>query len=165
MAALRFFLLASLMVSPALADAQAGPPRLEPIRSLDGNPIAEADRAFCRAVAVRDPRAFAALIAEDAVFHGSSGVTRGRAAVVKAWSGFFDPAGRTTLTWEPDYAEISASGDLGYTMGASIARGVDKDGKVVERRGRYVTIWRKTAGAWQAAVDIGSQEQPARQRP
>jgi len=66
-----------------------------------------------------------------------------------------------TLTWEPDRAEIAVSGDLGYTLGASVFKGVDKDGRPLERRVATVTIWRKTAGSpWQVVIDIGSDDEP-----
>ena len=164
MVTLKLFLCACLTAWTAAFHALAGLPAQQRVPALDGNPIAEADRAFCRAVAAKDLKAFGDLIAEDAVFHGRAGRIHGRAAIVKAWSGFFDPKGKTTLTWEPDRAEIAASGDLGYTLGASVFKGVDKDGRPAERRGRYVTIWRKTAGSpWQVVVDIGSDDEPVKQ--
>ncbi len=62
----------------------------------------------------------------------------------------------STLTWEPSYADVSVSGDLGYSWGIWISRGDGPDGKPAERRGIYLTIWRKQAdGRWKFVFDGG----------
>ena len=60
------------------------------------------------------------------------------------------------LTWAPDAAEVSASGDLGYTIGTYRRTAGGKTGT-----GSYVTIWKKSSdGAWRVAVDIGTPPSP-----
>ncbi len=83
-----------------------------------------------------------------------------------------------SLTWQPAGAEVSRSGDLGYTYGTFESKRNDADrkpsqnkagssgkeslaGKPVIHRGKYVTIWRKDAdGSWKVVVDIGNQDEP-----
>jgi len=91
------------------------------------------------------------------------------AAVLAGWSSFFQKEG-PELRWEPELAEISRSGDLGYTVGRWEARRRDAAGNVVRSEGRYVTIWRKEAdGRFRVAVDApllapGEGEPPGLER-
>lgn len=61
------------------------------------------------------------------------------------------------LTWEPAFAEIAASGDLGYTTGPFRAHGRDS-GEVTH--GHYVSVWRKDGDRWRLVVDGGSPHPP-----
>jgi ketosteroid isomerase-like protein len=59
------------------------------------------------------------------------------------------------LTWEPLDAEISKSGDLGYTYG--LYKSLTKKDNSVSR-GKYVTIWKKQAdGRWKFILDGGNE--------
>ena len=60
-----------------------------------------------------------------------------------------------TLTWEPKFARIAMSGELGYTYG--IYKLVDKITKKLSQ-GTYTTIWIKNArGEWKALLDTGNE--------
>lgn len=61
-----------------------------------------------------------------------------------------------TLSWEPSFAEVSSSGDLGYTWGRytlvipSGRKGIDPLVQV----GNYVTVWKHMAiGGWKVVLD------------
>lgn len=59
------------------------------------------------------------------------------------------------LSWQPDYAEISAAGDLGFTAGPWDYRKTAADPEP-SAYGHYVSIWRKQAdGHWKLQVDCG----------
>jgi len=62
-------------------------------------------------------------------------------------------AGRL-LEWKPTMADISASGDLGYTYGAFElnSRGVTL------QRGSYVRVWKKQGGKWRVVFDVLSPD-------
>ncbi|RPJ85363.1 MAG: DUF4440 domain-containing protein [Acidobacteria bacterium] len=121
----------------------------------------QADRDFCRAVTDRDVERFKTFVAEDAVFHGAKGSTRGREAVARAWAPLMAADRTTTLVWEPSRSEASSSGDLGYTEGEYERTSVGPDGNAVKAYGTYVTIWRKHAdGSWKAVLDIGTPPAP-----
>jgi ketosteroid isomerase-like protein len=65
------------------------------------------------------------------------------------------------LTWQPTRADVSRSGDLGYTVGSFERKSSDPQGNPAVRRGKYVTIWKKQAdGNWKVVVDIGNLDQP-----
>lgn len=58
------------------------------------------------------------------------------------------------LSWEPQGADISASGDMGYTYGIYEMRG---SADQVEK-GTYVTIWKKKEdGTWKFVLDTNNQ--------
>lgn len=62
-----------------------------------------------------------------------------------------------TLTWRPVKADMSASGDFGYTYGNYIFTAKNKDGKVVVNHGKYTSIWKKQKdGQWKVVVDMGN---------
>ncbi len=57
-----------------------------------------------------------------------------------------------TLTWKPSFADVSSSGDLGYTYG--IWEVALKD---TVFRGTYATIWKKNKnGEWKMVLDTGN---------
>jgi ketosteroid isomerase-like protein len=56
--------------------------------------------------------------------------------------GFLDNK-QNHLTWTPVGADISVSGDLGYTYGNYEFSSIEKDGKPLVEYGKYSTIWKK----------------------
>lgn len=61
------------------------------------------------------------------------------------------------LEWKPEYAEIAASGDFGYTFGPWRAEGKPgDDGKSRYRYGHFFSVWKREAGRdWKNVVDHG----------
>lgn len=59
------------------------------------------------------------------------------------------------LTWEPEYAEITASNDFGYTTGPWNYYSKEvKDNPIA--RGQYITVWHLTdKGQWKLLIDFG----------
>ncbi len=58
------------------------------------------------------------------------------------------------LNWWPQYAEISASGDFGYTTGPWTFQPTKNDS--IAARGQYTTVWHiNTNGEWKFLVDLG----------
>ena len=62
-----------------------------------------------------------------------------------------------TFSWQPTMAEVSASGDLGYTYGTFEF----KSRGVLVEHGSYVRVWKKLGRAWQVVMDVASPD-PAR---
>jgi ketosteroid isomerase-like protein len=59
------------------------------------------------------------------------------------------------LTWYPSYADVSESGDLGYTWGRYTLT-VPMARKPLVQMGTYVTIWkREVGGGWKVVLDGG----------
>ena len=120
-----------------------------------------ADLEMAKAVADRNLEKFNSLVADDAVFFGRD-VARGREAVAKAWLPLFtDPS--MFLKWQPDEVHVSASGDLGYSIGTYDRMSKDPSGRSTSATGTYVSIWRKQAdGKWRAVLDIGTPGTPVK---
>jgi ketosteroid isomerase-like protein len=114
--------------------------------------IIAADKAFSAMSAKAGPRA------AFLEYFGSSAkllsvVRQGKDGVAEVFMQYPSNVG---LSWEPSYAEVSASGDLGYTWGRytlTVPSGTKgKDGLV--QMGTYVTIWKHMAiGGWKVVLD------------
>lgn len=113
-----------------------------------------ADTAFAEKSRRSTPaEAFALYMHEDGVQIPPTGdMPRGREAIRKAWN----ESAPTALHWTPKAAEVSQSGDLGWTWGEWEAFEPGAGGKRVAH-GRYVNVWRRNAsGVWKVVVDIGN---------
>ncbi|MBP7588036.1 MAG: nuclear transport factor 2 family protein [Thermoanaerobaculia bacterium] len=107
------------------------------------------------------PEAFAALLDEGTVFVSGRTVTRGKTAVVAGWKDFFGPA-RPYFEWHPEVVELSADGNLGLSRGPWVIRTKDKDGKEIEVKGLYNSVWqRQVDGSWRIIFDAGCGPCPA----
>jgi hypothetical protein len=64
------------------------------------------------------------------------------------------------LNWGPQYAEISSSGDFGYTTGPWTFQNSINDSIVA--RGQYTTVWHiNKQGEWKFLIDLGIDNAPA----
>ena len=121
--------------------------------------LLETDRAFSETV--DDAAAFKTFAASDVYFLPPDGPrVHGPEAF---WSGIDQvlqlPGAR--LSWAPNAAEVSASGDLGYTIGSFQLKLDGPDGKPVTRAGKYVTLWeRSQGGSWQVVADTFNFDAP-----
>lgn len=119
--------------------------------------VREADSAFALAADLQGTGvAFATYVApQGGVFAGPELVT-GMSAV-RAYYDEQQKAGGT-LNWRPVYADAAASGDLGFTVGEYVFTGRGTSGTVVQRFGKYLTIWqRQPDGDWRFVIDGGNQ--------
>jgi uncharacterized protein (TIGR02246 family) len=61
------------------------------------------------------------------------------------------------VTWTPEVAVVSASGDLGYTRGTNEFTVPNGSGGTMKLPGRYLTVWRKGAdGVWRCVEDYST---------
>ncbi|MEI7983920.1 MAG: DUF4440 domain-containing protein, partial [Bacteroidota bacterium] len=59
-----------------------------------------------------------------------------------------------SLRWTPDFIDVAASGDLGYTFGRYIFEVTDSTGKVTQSKGVFHTVWKKQSdGTWRFVWD------------
>jgi len=137
-----------LIALASLVRAQAPTP--------DAHVLVECERTFARDAATRGTRAaFLEHLAASAILF-RPGPVMGR-----AW---FEsrPATPDRLAWRPWHAELSASGDLGWTTGPWTYRR-DSTQQAVDAAGEYVTVWRREPdGRWRAVIDggIGHAHEP-----
>lgn len=66
-----------------------------------------------------------------------------------------------TVTWEPMFCDVSASGDMGYTYGPARFVVNDSTGNQKVLTSYYLTIWKKQAdGSWKYVMDTGTDPKP-----
>lgn len=71
---------------------------------------------------------------------------------------FSRPDSGYTLTWEPLYADIAQSGELGYTYGIYEFKAMNNDGKPITGNGTYLSVWKKDPfGNWKLVLDTGNE--------
>ncbi len=64
------------------------------------------------------------------------------------------------LTWQATRAEVSASGDLGYTIGNYTLKTSTPSGIPVTEKGKFQTTWKKIDGAWKVIEDTVTSDAP-----
>jgi len=97
--------------------------------------------------------AFAATVAQDGVMFGNPQLVIGPQAV----QDFFAGGAGSSLSWQPVYAAVAASRDLGFTIGEYTSTGRGPTGAAVQRFGKYLTVWRlQSDGTWKFVVDGGN---------
>ncbi|KFN43463.1 YybH family protein [Arenimonas oryziterrae] len=114
----------------------------------DFDDLVAAEKAFAADASARSTReAFLASLADDAVVF-EPGPVAGKAA----W--LAKPEDKGKLEWTPEFAEISAGGDMGYTGGPWRYTPEGEDKPVAF--GHYFTVWVKQAdGKWKVLADHG----------
>jgi ketosteroid isomerase-like protein len=125
------------------------------VKNLTSDILLQTDRDFS-GMSVKEGmfKAFLYYIAEDGVIlRNNSYPAKGKETLRERFSGKSDTD--FILTWEPLFAMISQSGDLGYTYG--IHTNTNKiTGEIT--KGTYITVWQKqTDGSWKFVLDTGTQ--------
>jgi ketosteroid isomerase-like protein len=118
-----------------------------------------ADNAFARASAEIGLEAWLAVMAPNVRVFPGDAIVEGFDKVKALYERTgFDPR---PLRWVPVGAEVSASGDMGYTYGTWAREVSNASGGAVNLTGKYVTVWtRANGGPWQMEADIGSVDPP-----
>jgi ketosteroid isomerase-like protein len=118
--------------------------------------LRQLEAEFMKATAERGSAGYLSYYADDAVeVPNGAAVIQGKANIAKTM-GFLDQKDNH-LTWTPVGADISASGDLGYTYGTYEFRSIGKDGKPLVDYGKYTSIWKKQKdGSWKVVLDMGN---------
>ncbi|MCR9252171.1 MAG: hypothetical protein NXI20_17220 [bacterium] len=99
-------------------------------------------------------KAFLAYAAEDAVIKRKGKLVISRDSLKSYFKNSNPSTGTEVLTWEPDFVDVSNSGDLGYTYGKFIYSLTDSAGNVTENTGYFHTVWkRQKDGAWKFVWD------------
>ena len=115
--------------------------------------IVETEKEFS-AMAQKEgiPAAFVAFAAEDAVLMRNNTLVIGKEALkenVEAAA-----AENVSLSWKPDFVDVAASGDLGYTYGQFIYTITDSIGNENVMEGVFHTVWKRQAdGSWKFVWD------------
>lgn len=119
--------------------------------------LMELDRAFCQLTQEQGVEGWVHYFAENGAMAPAQGeVIRGKDAIRKAMAPAFGQKG-FSLIWEPEYAETSEDGSMGFTYGRYIRTTLDEAGQEVKGTGRYNSIWsRQQDGSYRITLDIGN---------
>jgi ketosteroid isomerase-like protein len=118
--------------------------------------LMQVDRDFSALSVERGMRAaFGAYMADDVVIYSAGQMpVLGREKALPLYPEGTD----VVLKWEPFFADVAQSGDLGYTLGSYTLTGTAEDGSPSVSRGHYVSIWKRQAdGTWKFVFDTGHQ--------
>jgi len=97
-------------------------------------------------------KAFVYFAADSAVILRHSQLLKGKEAIRLQYESF--PRKGSKLEWAPDFADVSASGDLGYTYGKYTLTSTDSVGQVTKNEGVFHTVWkRQSDGQWRFVWD------------
>lgn len=124
------------------------------------NALMSVDERFARETAARGAAGWSSFFAEDGRMLMDKGpIITGREQISAAMAQSFAKPG-FAIQWQPAFADVSASGDLGYTSGRFQVVQNGSDGKpAVTNRGKYVTVWkRQSDGSWKVVLDIGNSD-------
>lgn len=117
----------------------------------DAQALVAAEKAFeneCLSKGIRD--GFLSFVDSNAVEFNEKGPVNG----MKLWLSI--PAFDGVFTWSPAIAEISASGDWGYTSGNYEHRPKSLS-DTPDQYGQYTTVWQKDPrGQWKYVIDFGN---------
>ena len=128
----------------------------------------EADRAAILAAdaawsdSIGDEERFVSFFAEGARFlPPDSPQATGEAAIRETYSEMANLPG-FAVSWQANFADVSSSGDLGYSVGTFEFTADGPNGRPMTRTGTYGTVWRKqTDGQWKVVLDVPNFDSPA----
>jgi ketosteroid isomerase-like protein len=99
------------------------------------------------------PKAFITFAAEDAVLLRNNNLIKGKNGLKASLEKRF-ASGNASLTWAPDFVDVSSAGDLGYTYGKYIYSSTDSLGNTQSSEGIFHTVWRRQPdGTWKFVWD------------
>jgi ketosteroid isomerase-like protein len=115
--------------------------------------ILETEKAFSALAIEKGLKiAFTMYAAEDAVLRRGNDLIKGKKAIADYYETYKYPNAR--LEWNPDFIDVSASGDLAYTYGQYKFEAKDKSGEILKDTGIFHTIWKKQPnGKWRYVWD------------
>lgn len=116
--------------------------------------IMDVEEAFSK-MALEDgiPKAFLHFSAEDVVLMRNNKLTVGKEELRVKYSNL-DPTPGTSLTWKPDFVDVSSSGDMAYTYGKYVYSQTDSLGNIKSDTGIFHTVWKRQAdGSWKFVWD------------
>ena len=109
---------------------------------------------------VGDMDKFSSFLAPDATFTMSGApAVHGDKTIRETLTGLMKAPG-FALTWKATRADVSASGDLGYTAGDYALSMNNAAGVASTEKGAFLTTWKKINGAWKVIEDTAIPSSP-----
>ncbi|MFQ5549378.1 MAG: SgcJ/EcaC family oxidoreductase, partial [Woeseia sp.] len=118
------------------------------------NAVRELDRQWESATAASGAEGWISFVTEDAVIYPPDGpVVRGREAVGEYMEHLLPPD--LSVRWQPDYVEVSGTGDLATMFGTYEITASGAAGDSPVSRGKYGNAWTKKAdGGWKVVASV-----------
>ena len=147
---LSLFSLAILALALSVVSAPAAD------KAATAETLKQLEAEFMQAAAARGSQGYMSYYADESVeVPNGENLLIGKDAIAKTM-GFLDDK-NNSLTWKPIGADVSSSGDLGYTYGTYEFRSKDASGKPTVSYGKYTSIWkRQKDGGWKVVLDMGN---------
>lgn len=117
------------------------------------NEILKAEADFA-AMAQSDgiPAAFIAYAADEVAILRNNKLILGKDALTESYNN--SSFENVSLSWKPDFVDVSVSGDLGYTYGRYTYKFKDSLGQEQVHEGIFHTVWKRQAdGSWKFVWD------------
>lgn len=117
--------------------------------------IMNAERAFADKVKADGiPAGFLAFAADNAVLKRNGKLVIGKEAIKSRFDNQTSQSEEESLDWEPDYIDVSESGDMAYTYGKFTYSYTDSTGTTQQSNGFFHTVWkRQSDGSWKYVWD------------
>ena len=104
------------------------------------NEIMETELAFSKMAQEEGmDKAFLEFVADDGVLLRDDLLIKGKDSI----QNYMNKRISKGLSWKPDFIDVSASGDLGYTYGEYIYTTKDSLGNIVKSKGVFHTVWKR----------------------
>src|ERR1041384_8796409 len=118
--------------------------------------MVKTEQAFSKMAEEKNAReAFMSFIADDGLLFRPGAVNGKKWMLEHPAPQLKNTDKRPLLAWQPSFAGMAASGDMGFTTGPWEAKEDIKDEKP-QGYGHFVTVWKKQAdGSWKFVVDLG----------
>jgi ketosteroid isomerase-like protein len=98
--------------------------------------------------------AFVAFADSNAVILRGDSLLSGKIAISDYYQRRESANTQVTVTWKPDFVEVSSSGDLAYTYGGYVYNTTDSIGNKHVFKGIFHTVWKRQAdGSWKYVWD------------
>ena len=150
--------MALMAVAAAAGCAAPAPPDT---RAQDEAAIRAIETAWSATLASKDVDKFVAYYAPDAVVLPANGPSASTPdAIRKAIADFLATPG-LVMTFQTAAVGVAKSGDVAYSNGTYQLSMTGPDGKPMQDKGKYVTVYKKQAdGSWKAVVDTFNSDLP-----
>jgi uncharacterized protein (TIGR02246 family) len=125
----------------------------------EGEKVMQTSRDWSGVVATGDVEKSLSYWADDAVvMSAGQPLLKGKKEIRKMVEGSFKTPG-FKISWDPQSAEVSGSGDMAYLVEKVTMSMNDSTGKTITMHAKGVTVWKKQSdGSWKDVVDISTPE-------
>jgi uncharacterized protein (TIGR02246 family) len=128
-------------------------------RAADETAIRAAVVDWSKAAQAKDVNKAISFYADDAMqFIDRGPVVKGKDNIRIGWEKMLTMPG-PGLTFATTGVEVARSGDVAYDFGTYDFPTQDSKGRIVDEKGKYLTVWKKQAdGSWKVAADIDNRD-------